>query len=271
MIVLGTVLLANAGLGLYLVLHSDTPAESDAPADLGRELSLLKPQPKGQQAAAAKGEATAGVPRTSEVPAAAAPSPADAAPPAATVAETPAVNVGCFYWGPFNSETDARKLLSELRRVGALDDSSGPRVNGTTVQQDPSFMIFVGPHPTLGAARTVRDELKERGSDANVVTQDDRLVVSTGVFSQRRFAAAQLSKLKEWGYEPKQTELIRTRRLYFLQADIPTDSLALIDSLAPSQSGAQLAANGAQEIADQTTALWPAGSCDIIASEYGIL
>lgn len=270
MIVLSTVLLANAGLGLYLLLREPTP-QAPEPAltapELGRELALLKPPVQPQQAAANAAGATQGE-RTAT---AGSPGPAVPAEPTGG----PAAAVSCRYWGPFDSEGEARRQLAELEAAGIVDTDSGARVSGTRIQADPDFMIFLGPFPSAANARSVRDELSGRGSDASVVTQGERFVVSTGVFSQQRFALAQTAKLQGWGYEPKQTELIRTRRVYFLLADIDDARFAEIDlnATVDRASGgvdgdAEPAGSGQATGGGLTRA---AGPCDDIASQYGIL
>ena len=45
------------------------------------------------------------------------------------------------------------------------------------------------------------------------------------MFSQKRFAEAQLRKVKAMGYQPRQAELIRTQRVYFVTADIDPISI----------------------------------------------
>lgn len=234
-LVLGALLLVVLGnllLGIGLMLQSDP-----APAPQGAD-SFGQPLAKINRAGAADAAENARAAQRAEV------------------ADKESVNIPddnrrCRYWGPFEDESQAEVLLGALVRASVLASIGAGQVASELLQLDPDHLIFIGPYDDQAAARKIRDDLLELGSDSSVVSRTGQLVVSVGVFSQRRFADAQIAKLQDWGFAPQRRELARSQRVFFVTADLDQKQRSTLGDASPQ--------------------LHAAGNCQTIASQFRLL
>ena len=234
------VILANLALAAYLWSSADAASKTSTEFSLGTRLEFRESAENPDETLRALSDAAA------EKPAARA--------SASTGNQTPP-KTHCFYWGPFSNEARARARIDDLLAEKVLADRDAAVLRSEQIQRDPTYLIFLGPFPNRQAAAQVRGELSGKQVDASVVIRDGQSVVSVGVFSQKRFADAQIAKVRALGYEPQQSELVRSQRAYFVMADLDQKTEERLRS----------------SLLNDAPELQPADRCSLIASQNRIL
>lgn len=162
--------------------------------------------PVGAAAAAAVGPDTAEVAATESVQGASAGASAEA--------------LVCRAWGPFNDAAEAERLVADLN-LGATAYRVVDEETGAATE----YLVYIDHGGDREAALGVLEELRSREVEGYIMRGRFNDGVSVGVFSQQDRAARQQERVAAMGYAARLEVLQRTRRVYYLAAQVPPSSI----------------------------------------------
>ena len=198
-IVLGTLLLANLVVALYLIFAEPSAVrQGERPPEVTQDqsLKLISELSAGER-----------VPRAQRSDRAFSPPEEEAEP------------TTCRAWGPFaNSE-----VLEPVRAL-VLEADPAARVVSFEIEAAPDYLVYMDSDNNLDNARRILQELQSQGIEAYVIAGGEYVTsVSAGVFSNRESAEALVGRLSDLGYAPALQALERSQQATYLMARVPAD------------------------------------------------
>ncbi|KAF0191564.1 MAG: hypothetical protein FD165_1633 [Gammaproteobacteria bacterium] len=155
----------------------------------------------------------------------------------------------CFRAGPFSSGKRASEVQARLGTQGIVATIAREDEPVATMQ-----WVSLPPFDTFDAAKKQFAELQQRGvEDLGIVNERPGYVVSLGFYRQSRSASRRQDEISALGYQPRITDRLTTRQIFWLEFQRPTASgtntvlpLVLTEALAGASSQPQdcAAANG---------------------------
>ena len=120
----------------------------------------------------------------------------------------------CLRWGPFESAAAAQDVQKSLAGLIAQAE-----IVQRTIKSDPDYLLHVGPHASIEAARLTQETLRSQDIDNQVITAGPlRNSLSVGVYTSRALADAHLQAVSALGYPVSVEELNRNHQVFHLEA-----------------------------------------------------